>query len=69
MGAGLSFTQHSQRTQAVQLGARTTFDSEARAGATLGCSNKNVVIATGAPEAIRRNHDVRKAYLGDELAA
>ena len=27
------------------------------------------VVATGAPEAIRRNAEVRKAYLGDELAA
>ena len=27
------------------------------------------LIATGAPHAIRSNHEVRKAYLGDELAA
>ena len=27
------------------------------------------LIATGAPQAIRRNDEVRKAYLGDELAA
>jgi branched-chain amino acid transport system ATP-binding protein len=27
------------------------------------------LIATGAPDAIRSNHEVRKAYLGDELAA
>jgi branched-chain amino acid transport system ATP-binding protein len=27
------------------------------------------LVATGAPDAIRSNHEVRKAYLGDELAA
>jgi branched-chain amino acid transport system ATP-binding protein len=27
------------------------------------------LIATGAPDAIRTNDEVRKAYLGDELAA
>jgi branched-chain amino acid transport system ATP-binding protein len=27
------------------------------------------VIATGAPQAIRANEDVKKAYLGDEVAS